>query len=50
MLDDSCLDFRSRETMARYIDDVINSATNPVVAFMITTGTITGELVLLVAA
>lgn len=38
------LDFSSREAVARYVDDVIDTTPDPVVPFVVTTSAVTGEL------
>ena len=46
MLDESCFDFCSGETVAGYVYDVVDTATNPVVALVVTSSTIASELVI----
>lgn len=45
MLNKGGLNLRGGESMPGDVDDVIDTATDPVVAFMITPGTISGELI-----
>jgi hypothetical protein len=44
MLDQGCFDFGSRETVTGDIDNVVDSASNPVVSFVITSSSIASEL------
>lgn len=45
MLDECGLNLRGGQSVPGDVDDVIDPATDPVVAFMITPGTISGELI-----
>lgn len=44
MLEKCCLDLRRRKTVARDVDHIVDSATNPVESFMVTTGAVSGKL------
>ena len=44
MLEKGSLDLSSGETVARDVDNVINTATDPVVTIVIATSAISGEL------
>lgn len=44
MLKQSSLDFGRRETVTRDVDNVVNTATDPVVSVMVTASAITSEL------
>ncbi len=44
MLDEGGLDFGRGQSVARDVDNVVNTATDPVVAFMIAAGSVTSEL------
>jgi len=44
VLDEGRFDFGGGETMTGYVYDIVDSASNPVVAFMITTGSVPSEL------
>ena len=44
MLKKSSFNLGGRQTMSRYVHNIVNTATDPVVSIMITAGTITGEL------
>ena len=49
MLDQRSLDFSGGETMAGYVDNVVYAATDPVVALMVSSRSVTSELGLLVS-
>jgi hypothetical protein len=42
--DEGCFDFGRTQTMTRHVDDVIDTATDPVESFMISSSAITREL------
>lgn len=44
VLDQRCFDFGSGETVAGNVDDVVDAASDPVIAFVITASAITREL------
>jgi hypothetical protein len=44
VLDKSGFDFRGGQTMAGYVDNIIDTTSDPVVTFVVTTSTVTGEL------
>lgn len=44
MLEEGGLNLSSRQTVARNVDDIVNTATNPVVTIVVTTSAISGEL------
>jgi len=44
VLDERGFDLGRRETVTRYVDDIVDTATNPVVTFVVTSRSITGEL------
>lgn len=44
VLEEGSLNFGSGQTVARHVHDVVNAATDPVVALVIATSAITGEL------
>jgi hypothetical protein len=44
MLDQGGFDFGGGQTVTGDVDNIVNSASDPVVSFMITSGSITGEL------
>jgi hypothetical protein len=49
MLDQRSLDFSGGETMAGYVDNVVYAATDPVVALVVSSRSVTSELGLLVS-
>jgi hypothetical protein len=44
MLNERCLNLRSRQSVSRNVNNVINTASDPVVAFVIASGTVSSEL------
>jgi hypothetical protein len=44
MLDERCLNLRSRQPVSRDIDDIVHAASDPVVTFVVTASTISSEL------
>ena len=44
MLDQGSFNFSGGQAVTRDIDDIINTTPNPVIAFVIPAGTISGEL------
>ena len=44
VLDERCFDLGSGETVTANVDDVVNTASDPVVAFVVTSGSVTCEL------
>jgi hypothetical protein len=46
MLDEGCFDFGSRQPVPRNIDNVIHTATDPVVTLVVASSTVSGELIL----
>lgn len=44
VLDQGCLDFSCRETVAADVDDVVNAATDPVESIFVTAGPVSGVL------
>ena len=44
MLDEGGLDFGGREPMSAHVHHVIHSTSDPIVALMVSTGTVTGKL------
>jgi hypothetical protein len=49
VLDQSRFNFGGRETVARDVDDIVDTTSDPVVSFVITSSSIPGELSELVA-
>lgn len=44
VLDECSFDFGSGETVTGYVDDIVDSASDPVIAFVITSSSVTCEL------
>jgi hypothetical protein len=44
MLDERCLNLSSRQSVARDVDNIIDTTPNPVVPLVVTSGTISSEL------
>ena len=44
MFQKGCFDFRGRESVAGNIDNVVYTATDPVISFMVSTSAISSEL------
>ncbi len=44
MFDESCFDFCGGQTVTTDIDNIVDTAADPVVAFMITSSSVTGKL------
>jgi hypothetical protein len=50
MLDKRSLDFSSRQSVARDVDDIVDTPSDPVVTLVVTSGTVSSELFLSAAS
>ena len=44
VLDERCLNLSSRQSVSRHVDDIVDTAPDPVVALVVTSGAVSSEL------
>ena len=44
VLDERCLNLSSRQSVSRNVDDIVDTASDPVVAFVVTTSAVAGGI------